>query len=142
MGMSDWDRVLVDTSLWIGFFRGKEPGLSSVGSLIDNQRICCSGMILGELLQGAKSDKELYILKDFIHVFEFLTESPVIWERAGDLSYRLRRKGKTIGLADCFLASLAVVYDVEIWTQDRHFLLLQNEISLKVKVMKDGKERV
>jgi len=79
------DKVLVDTSVWIEFFKKREPWYSTVSRLMDDKRVCCAGIILAELIQGAKSTKELEVLKDFRHVFEFPDESVDLWQAAGEL---------------------------------------------------------
>lgn len=115
------DKVLVDTSAWIEFFRRKEPWYGVVSGLMDDRRVCCSGIILAELIQGAKSEKELDVLRDFRHVFEFLEESVDLWQAAGELSNALQRKGKSVGLSDCCLAVSAKAHKVKILTLDKHF---------------------
>jgi hypothetical protein len=115
------DKILVDTSVWIEFFRKKEPWYSAISVLMDDKRICCSGIILAELIQGAKSEKELEVLRDFRHVFEFLDESTDLWQAAGELSNTLQRKGKSVGLSDCYLAASAKAHKVKILTLDKHF---------------------
>jgi len=132
MGTNALDKVLVDTSAWIEFFRGKEPYRRAVAQLIDDDRICCAGLVLGELLQGAKSTRELGTLKHFLHVFEFLEDSPAVWERAGELAYSMRRKGRSIGLSDCYLAAAALARGASILTLDRHFRELKREVSLRL----------
>jgi len=129
-------KVLVDTSAWIEFFRKKEPYHAVVLGLIDEDRVCCAGIILGELLQGARSDKELGVLKDFLHVFEFVPETPDLWEKAGELSFALRRKGDPVGLSDCFIAVAAMACDVEILTLDKHFGILKKEVRVNVTRLK------
>ncbi|HQT97570.1 MAG: type II toxin-antitoxin system VapC family toxin [Desulfobacteria bacterium] len=124
--------MLVDTSAWIEFFRKKEPYHTAVLGLIDEDRVFCAGIILGELLQGAKSDKELEVLKDFLHVFEFVSETSDLWEKAGELSFALRRKGNPVGLSDCFIAVAAMAYDAEIISLDKHFGILKKEIRVNV----------
>jgi predicted nucleic acid-binding protein len=118
------DKVLVDTSAWIEFFRKKDPWYSVISGLMDDKRVCCSGIILAELIQGAKSEKELEILRDFRQVFEFLDESVDRWQAAGELSNTLQRKGKSIGLSDCYLAASAKAHKVKLLTLDRHFDVL------------------
>jgi predicted nucleic acid-binding protein len=125
-------KVLVDTSAWIEFFRKKEPYHTAVLGLIDEDRVCCAGVILGELLQGARSDKELEALKDFLHVFEFAPESPELWEKAGELSCVLRRKGDPVGLSDCFIAVAAMACEAEILSLDKHFGILKKEVHVNV----------
>jgi predicted nucleic acid-binding protein len=119
------DKILVDTSAWIEFFRKKEPWHSSISGLIDDKRVCCSGLILAELIQGAKSEKELEVLRDFRHVFEFLDESVDLWQAAGELSNALQRKGKSVGLSDCYLAASAKEHKVKILTLDKHFNVIK-----------------
>ncbi len=118
-------RVLVDTSVWIDFFRRKEPAYTNVVQLIDEDRICCAGIILSELMQGANSDKELNVLKDFIHVYEFINETPETWIKSGELSFRLRKRGKETPLSDCLISVLSLEADASIYTYDKHFKIIQ-----------------
>ncbi|MDA8415351.1 MAG: PIN domain-containing protein [Desulfobacteraceae bacterium] len=117
-------RVVVDTSVWIEFFRKQEPYHSIVSRLIDDEQVYCCGIILAELMQGAKSDKELTVLDDFPRVFPFISETPQLWATAGKLSFQLRRKGVTIGLSDCYIAVAAASVRAQVATLDGHFKLL------------------
>lgn len=126
METSDLDKILVDTSVWIEFFKKKEPWYSAVSKLMDDQRVCCAGLILAELIQGAKSDKELEVLRDFRHVFSFLDESVDLWQAAGELSGALHRKGKSIGLSDCYLAVAARSSQAKVFTIDKHFEVIKS----------------
>ncbi len=125
------DRVLIDTSAWIEFFRKKEPYYSVILKLTDNDKVCCIGIILAELLQGSKSEKELNTIKDFLYVFDFLPETLGLWEKAGELSYNLQRNGKTVGLSDCYIAVVAKANIVKLLTLDRHFSVLEKENGLQ-----------
>ena len=116
-------RVLVDTSVWIEFFRKHEPYHSIVTRLIDDEQVFCCGIILAELMQGAKSDKELAVLDDFPRVFPFIPETPQLWAAAGKLSFQQRRKGVTIGLSDCYIAVAAASVSAQVATLDSHFQL-------------------
>ena len=124
--------VLVDTSAWIAYFRQQEPLHSTVAALLETDRICCVGLILAELLQGAKGKAEQATLRDFPSVFSFINETTLLWVAAGDLSASLRRKGHTVGLADCFIAVAAKEYGAVILTCDRHFDLLSDVLGLEL----------
>lgn len=126
------DKILVDTSAWIEFFRKKEPWHSAVSGLMDDKRICCAGIILAELIQGAKAEKELDVLRDFRHVFEFLGESVDLWQAAGELSNTLQRKGKSVGLSDCYLAVSAKAHKVKILTLDKHFGAIKSSFGIDI----------
>lgn len=116
--------VLVDTSVWIEFFRKNEPYFAIVTRLIDDEQVCCCGIILAELMRGAKSDKELGVLDNFIRVFPFISETAQLWTIAGRLAYQMRRKGLTIGLSDCYIAVAAASARAQVATLDSHFQFL------------------
>lgn len=124
------DKVLIDTSAWIEFFRKKEPWHSAITALIDEKRVCCMGIIVAELIQGAKSEKEIDVLRDFRHVFEFLGASVDLWQAAGELSNKLLRKGKSAGLSDCYLAVSARTAGVKLMTLDKHFGVIKGTVEV------------
>ncbi len=124
MVTKDSDRVLVDTSAWIDFFRKKEPCYRVINELLTADRICSTGLILAELMQGAKSSREISIIREFLAVFPFLLEATATWERAGSLAFSLRKKGKTVGLSDCLLAVLADENEASLLTLDTHFSII------------------
>ncbi len=126
------DKVLVDTSAWIDFFRKKEPRYSRVLKLIDENQVCCIGIILAELIQGTKSREEIKTLKDFAYVFTFLDESRSQWEKAGELSFTLKRVGKQIGLSDFHIAVAASQENVGILTLDEHFDIIKEYLDIKL----------
>lgn len=122
--------VLVDTSAWIDYFRGQEPLHGMVAALLDENRICCLGLILAELLQGAKGEKERLALRDFPAIFPFVEDSVALWIKAGELSAGLRSRGKTVGLADCFIGVAAKEHGAAILTNDRHFGWLSEAVGV------------
>lgn len=126
------DKVLVDTSAWIEFFRKKEPYYKIISDLMEHDKVCCIGIVIAELLQGAKSGKELNTLKEFIHVFDFLPETAALWRRAGELSFNLKKKGRSVGLSDCYIASIAEAADISLLTLDKHFSFIVGETALNL----------
>jgi predicted nucleic acid-binding protein len=74
----------------------------------------------------------LSTIKEFLHVFDFLSESVKSWEKAGELSYTLKQKGKVkvIGLSDRYIAVLTGSSNVRLLTLDKHFDVLKKEIDL------------
>jgi len=56
------ERILVDTSVWIDYFRNQSAGfVDFVAELVKNHEICVPQIVLAELMQGAKSEKELSV---------------------------------------------------------------------------------
>jgi hypothetical protein len=120
--MRDLDRpALIDTSVWIQYFRKREEVYHKVNELIDSGRVYCLRLIIAELIQGAKTEREIEVIKDLTRIFPMLKENPDSWENAGILAFRMRKAGKSIGLSDCYIAILAKQNNAAIYTFDKHF---------------------
>jgi len=49
---------LIDTSIWIDFFRGRKGAIKNrVQDLLDQNRVVTNGIIIAELLVGASGEK-------------------------------------------------------------------------------------
>ncbi len=116
-------KVLVDTSVWIAYFqeKGPEDVINRLDELILDGEICVPKIVLAELIQGAHSEKGLDVIREFIEAFTIISESAETWLEAGKLSFALKKKGKTINLADCYIAILAREQGCSILTLDKHF---------------------
>lgn len=125
--------VLIDTSIWIEYLRKKDPGIfTRVNQLIDEERVVVAPFVLAELIQGAKSQKELAILQEIENVFLGLAEERDFWKRAGLLAYQIRRTGKTVPLSDCYIAIMAHYFDAMIYTLDKHFEEIKKHLKLEL----------
>jgi predicted nucleic acid-binding protein len=115
-------RVLVDTSVWIEYFRNPESGVvATLDGLLDDDEVCVPKIVLAELMQGARSAKELAVIQDFFDAFHIIDQSGETWIKAGRLAYDLKKRGKTIHLVDCYLAIIAQEHSCAIFTLNRHF---------------------
>ena len=114
--------ALVDTSAWIEYLkRTSHPITKEIESaLLFNTAAICQ-LVLAELIQGAKSEKEIALIMDLVLVVKVLKESESTWQQAGFLANKLRKRGKTISLIDCYLAVLAKENKTIILTLDKHF---------------------
>ena len=125
------ERVLVDTSVWVSYFRGGSPVISEkVDSLLAGDEVCVPKIVLAELLQGAKSEREISTIEDFFDAFTILDQSPETWLKAGKLSRELKIRRKTIPLLDCYIAVIAEENACAILTLDDHFKEIQRVMPL------------
>lgn len=114
--------VLLDTSVWIDYFSGKHPNLTeAVDALLSNTQVATAGIILAELTQGVRSEKEGRRIHDHFHPLHWIPGNDSHWEAAGQLAQKLRLAGRSINLTDCYIASLAHSADALIYTLDKHF---------------------
>lgn len=79
------------------------------------------GTVLAEILQGIKVQKEARLVKESLNKLPYLEMTRDIWEKAGEISASLRRKGITIPLSDLIIAALALSGGYEVFTIDPHF---------------------
>jgi predicted nucleic acid-binding protein len=125
------ERVLVDTSVWVSYFRGGSPLVSEkIDRLLAGAEVCVPKIVLAELIQGAKSEREISTIEDFFDAFTILDQSPETWLKAGKLSRQLKNRGKTIHLLDCYIAVIAKENACPVLTLDDHFKEIQKVMPL------------
>jgi tRNA(fMet)-specific endonuclease VapC len=116
------DNVLVDTSIWIEFFNKDHSGPGdTLEQLLLEGRVLTTGIVLTELLQGAKIEQEFEAIKETLSALPFLDPSSKTWIDAGRISFSLRRKGITIPTTDLIIGSLALENHCSVFTLDPHF---------------------
>lgn len=128
MATKDSAKVLFDTSCWIEYSRKTEPSYSIVSRLLDQEKVCSAGIIV----EAAKSQKELAVLREFCHVFDFFDMIRNKWMQAGELSFSLRKKGNNIGFSDCYIAVMAKQNNAVLLTLDAHFSVIKDEIPISL----------
>lgn len=113
--------ILADTSIWIEFFRGKEPVHSRLKTLIEQQNVYAAECVFGELLQGALDTTEQAILSEYWHSLPKLDESGIFIE-AGVFSSTNKLTAKGVGLIDTVIMLLARKNGLLLWTLDKKLL--------------------
>jgi hypothetical protein len=115
-------KILVDTSVWIDFFRSADsPHSLHLKQLLREERVILQGLVLAEVIQGIRTQKESGIVKRALQKLPYIEMTREAWEKAGEISASLLRKGITIPLSDVIVASCALSEGLEIFTLDSHF---------------------
>lgn len=117
--------ILVDTSAWIDFFRGRRPLADRVDDLLESDEVALCGPVVTELRRGLRSPSErrrVIPLLDGCHV---LTQPPQLWEEAGELGHVLARKGVTVKSMDLLIATWALHHGVAVLAADSDFDLVR-----------------
>jgi len=115
------DGVIVDTSILIDFLKNKAPYAAAVATLITSKRIRTTGIIMAELLQGARTATEEAYVVELLEGIPAIEVTSDLWMKAGRLSCTLRRKGITLPLSDIAIAALTIENNLSLFTLDRHF---------------------
>ncbi len=115
------NKVLVDTSVWIEFFRTRSKIGDSLAALLTKNNVSICGVILFELLQGIKAESEKARILGILSGLPYFEMSPDLWQKAAEISQSLKKSGINIPLSDVFIAAIAISNKLSIFTVDRHF---------------------
>jgi predicted nucleic acid-binding protein len=120
--------VLVDTSVWVSHLR---DGNAELANLLNDGRVLCHPLILGELACGNLKDRA--VILSFLQLLPMSIEA----EHHEVLSFieNNRLMGKGMGYVDVHLITSAVLTGVPVWTLDNK--LAQAADSLHVKYQKN-----
>ncbi len=127
--------VLIDTTVWIDFFAGRQlPHVTVLELLIkDREDICICGIILTEVLQGVREKNEFRKTKELFNTMVFLPMPYSVFLSAAEIYRTLRRKGISIrNFIDCMIASVAIENDMVLLHNDRDFNPIEKHLGLKV----------
>jgi predicted nucleic acid-binding protein len=126
-------RILIDTSVWIEYFRNKSDALSKqVDAILSYDEVVVPKVVIAELVQGARSEKEISVVEGFVGAFNVVDHKEGTWERAGRISYGIKKKGRQANLADCYIAVIARDNQCHILTLDQHFKDIKDMAGIKL----------
>jgi predicted nucleic acid-binding protein len=112
--------VLVDSSVWIAFFRGVTSPSTRLDSLLEEGRVVVNELILCELIPA------LHVRNQFklIHLLRAIPCIPLSphWLRLETYQTCCLQKGfNGIGIPDLLIAQNAIDSDIPLFSLDKHF---------------------
>lgn len=128
------DIILVDTSVWINFFKGIETQASKfLRSNLAYIVVATCPIIMQEMLQGIALDSEVKKIKSYFDSMTKLAEDPYEMAiEAANLYRNLRTKGITIRKPnDCLIATYAIKNNVLLLHDDKDFQFIIQNSGLK-----------
>lgn len=127
-------KVLVDTSIWIEYFKGNKM----VQDIIhDTKGFQCFiiGPVIAELLLGIKTSGEKERLITCMNALPMLEITDNDWIDAGNTGNLLRQKGITIPLPDLIIFSAANKNNCALFTLDKHFEIISDAIKSEIEIL-------
>ena len=122
--------VLVDTSLWIEYFRSGNNS-EKLDYLIDENLIVINDLILSELIPPLKVRNQRKIVQ-LLHNINKL-ELSINWDQIIEFQFKCLKKGLNgIGIPDLIIAQNAKQNRCQIYSLDRHFRLMQDILELRL----------
>jgi predicted nucleic acid-binding protein len=127
--------ILVDSSVWIDYFRGVDCAETLLlDSLLGNQPLLIGDLIVTEVLQGFETDAAFNKAKELLDAFEAVPlAGKAICEKAA-LNFReLRKQGVSIRKTiDTIIATCCIERDYALLHKDRDFDAFEKHLGLRV----------
>jgi len=124
--------ILVDTSVWLEFFRMREsPYAEALDRLLEEEQVCIAHLIKAEIISGARTPKQFRELKDYFDALPLATEPASLWSEIIEVQFRLKRMGiNGISMPDLIIAVVAKANDKVIFTKDGDFRRIQRGLPI------------
>lgn len=122
--------VLVDSSVWIDYFRGKGSA-DPLELLIEENLVVTNDLILTELIPPLHLRKQ----NRLIALLREVDRRPITadWDGLVQMQITCLKNGiNRIGIPDLMIAQNAMQNDLQLLARDRHFALLSEHIPLSV----------
>jgi predicted nucleic acid-binding protein len=125
-------RVLVDTSVWIDYFKSGVDS-TEVDKLIENNVVYTNDLILTELIPYLRLKNQISI----INIIKEISVFPLFidWLEIQDFQFKCLKSGLNgIGIPDLIIAQNAKQNNGYIFTFDKHFNLSKDILSINVYI--------
>jgi predicted nucleic acid-binding protein len=122
--------VLIDSSVWIEYFRGNKS-LAVLSKLIESNLVCTNELILTELLPAVLRQRE----RGLAELLNALRKYPlhIDWAELRSWQSRNLKKGfNNIGIPDLLIAQNCLQNNLQIFSRDKHFRLLARHLPLEI----------
>ncbi len=124
--------VLVDTSIWIEYFRSADHA-EKLEYLIDENLIVINDLILAELVPFLKVRNQRKLIELLCSISKLMLS--IDWDQIIEFQLKCLRNGLNgIGIPDLILAQNANQHHCEIYSLDNHFELMKDILKLKLLV--------
>ena len=127
--------ILVDSSVWIDFFRGTQTVASEkLDRILDTERLFVGDLIVTEVLQGFKSDADFKAAKKTLESFTMIQiGGEDIAVQAAQNFRSLRARGLTVRKTiDTLIATRCIQNGLRLLHSDRDFDHFAAHLGLKV----------
>ncbi|MEP7212793.1 MAG: PIN domain nuclease [Acidobacteriota bacterium] len=126
--------ILVDSSVWIDYFRGNEsPQTDKLDLLFGTDQIVVGDLILTEVLQGFDVEREFQNALELFGTVPLVTIGGHLAAVEAARNFRkLRAKGCTVRKTiDTLIATRCILSNLELLHNDRDFLPFVEHLGLK-----------
>ena len=124
--------VLVDTSIWIDYFKAGDNS-QDLDYLIDENIVVINDIILAELVPYLRVKKQSKVIK----LLQEMNRLPmnIHWEEIIEYQFKCLKSGANgVGIPDLIIAQNAKQNSCKVYSLDKHFRLLNQVLKVKIYV--------
>jgi len=130
--------IFVDSSVWIDYFNGNiTQETNKLDSILGSSPVCIGDIVLTEVLQGFRNDKDFNTAKEFLSsliIVNVLDTSTAL--KSANNFRTLRKKGITIRKTiDVIIATFCIDNNIPLLYSDRDFIPFQEHLNLKSPII-------
>jgi predicted nucleic acid-binding protein len=122
--------VVVDTSVWIEYFRG--AGALELEGLLDEGLVLVAPVVAGELLSAPLTSVERRKLMQLLEPLALHPTPIAHWFGVGALRARLAKSGLVVSTPDAHVTQCALEAGATLWSRDRIFQRISARSGLRL----------
>ena len=115
------NNILVDSSIWIEYFKGSDRiNLEFMDEILNNNLVCTNDLILAELIPFLKIKKQ----NELIDLLNYITKIPLVIDWHGIIKFQesnLKHGINKVGIPDLIIMQNVINNNLKLYSLDNHF---------------------
>ncbi len=112
-------KVLIDTDIWIDFFKNKNYAIELIGKLYPKEEIASSVLTITELRAGWTDEQAEKRIEGFYKLSTIVSASNEIAEHAGKFIKQYSQKGISLPTVDTIIGVTAIENNYQLATRNK-----------------------
>ena len=125
--------LLVDSSIWIDFFRGAPHVVRRMDQALEQDRVAVCGPVVAEVLSGTRTLADFARVKAAFEGLALLADPLDAWPRVGEARFALARRGTQAALVDVLIALTAAEASHTLLTRDSDFRRIATVVPVELE---------
>ena len=122
--------VVVDTSVWVDFFRGHD--VPELEDALSDGRVVLAPVVVAELLSGARRPQDVVKLRELLDELPVYSTPREHWVNVGLLRRKLSREGVSVSVPDAHVARCSIELGAVLLSRDSVLARIAQSVGLKV----------
>jgi tRNA(fMet)-specific endonuclease VapC len=115
--------IAIDTSVWVDFFRGRQPVADRMSEVLDRDQAALPVPVRVEILSGARRAERPRLAR-LLSALPLLLPSEETWRQIEAWVATGAAADHRFGVADLLIAAIAAENGCSVWSQDADFARL------------------